>query len=78
MHEKRNREIEKINGENKKIAQRITEQYSTLRQTLASLKSKENSPKTDKKATYACWNYSPIKPRKLPKLINPGERVSRV
>ena len=70
MHEKRNREIEKINAENKKIASRITEQYSTLRKTLGNSRVQESLPKqTLKKTTYATWNYSPIKPRKLPKLI---------
>lgn len=61
--------------ENKKIAQRITEQYSTLRKTLVGDKS---MPKTsEKKKTYASWNYSPLKTRQLPKLVGP-ERLSSI
>ena len=75
IHERRNREIEKINVENKKIAQRITNQYSTIQQTLVSLKNRETSSKNEKKTTvYASWNHSPMKPRKLPKLIHPSDR----
>lgn len=70
MHEKRNREIEKINDENLQIAKRITEQYSNLRRSLYKDLNKTDKRSSQKKTNYACWNYSPLKERKLPKLVN--------
>lgn len=54
------------------IAKRITEQYSNLRRSLypkelgKTLKNKS----LEKKTSYANWNYSPLKERKLPRLVN--------
>lgn len=70
MYEKRNREIEKINDENVQIAKRITEQYSNLRKSLYATKHPGKNRSAEKKTVYAGWNYSPIKERKLPKLVH--------
>lgn len=52
------------------IAKRITEQYSNLRKSLYTTKHPAKNKSAEKKTVYAGWNYSPIKDRKLPKLVH--------
>lgn len=69
MSEKRERELEQINEENAKIAIRIGSQYSDVGKKLFGDTQKSRFEK--KKAEhYRPWNFSPIKKRKLPMLMN--------
>ena len=73
MHEKRHREVEKINEENKKIVKRINQQHSVVRKSInennfSHIKAGGGLKTEKKNITSQGWNCSPLKERKLPKL----------
>lgn len=70
MHEKRHREIERINKENKKMVRRINEQNSVVRKNISveNYHTTRTARNENKNITAQGWNCSPLKSRKLPKL----------
>lgn len=70
MHEKREKEMKRINQENARIAKRITEQYSTLRKTLVNQPPPHKSRYCDgANSRFQGMDYSSTRSRKLPKLF---------